>query len=126
MSDNETTGVGVTPPPATLLHMMTGYWISQTLYVAAKLGIADLLTEGPTSVANLAAATDTDACSLYRVLRPSPVSGSSPRRLPGTSPSPRSRRCCAPGRRTRCARSPSCTPRSTPAPGRDPLQRPDR
>ena len=29
--------------PQVLLHMITGYWISQAIYVAAKLGIADLL-----------------------------------------------------------------------------------
>ncbi len=38
------------PPPATLLQMMTGYWVSQALYVAAKLGVADLLVDGPRSV----------------------------------------------------------------------------
>jgi hypothetical protein len=35
------------PPPATLLEMMTGYWLSQALYVVAKLGVADLLVDGP-------------------------------------------------------------------------------
>jgi O-methyltransferase domain/Dimerisation domain len=69
MSDHETTGVETIPPPATLLHMMTGYWVSQAIYVAAKLGIADLLIEGPASSTDLAAATDTDARSLHRVLR---------------------------------------------------------
>jgi len=29
--------------------MATGYWVSQTVYVAAKLGIADLLEKGPPS-----------------------------------------------------------------------------
>ncbi len=69
MSDHETTGVGAIPPPAALLHMMTGYWVSQAIYVAAKLGIADLLADGPVGSAELAAATDTDARSLHRVLR---------------------------------------------------------
>jgi hypothetical protein len=49
--------------------MMTGYWVSQALYVAAKLGVADLLAEGPRPIEDLAAATQTDAPSLRRVLR---------------------------------------------------------
>jgi hypothetical protein len=49
--------------------MMTGYWVSQAIYVAAKLGIADLLAEGPRSAEELAAATQAHAGALYRVLR---------------------------------------------------------
>jgi hypothetical protein len=60
---------GASPPSATLLQMMTGYWVSQALYVAAKLGIADLRTDGPVECEDLAAATDTHAPSLWRVLR---------------------------------------------------------
>jgi DNA-binding IclR family transcriptional regulator len=37
--------------------------------VAATLGIADLLEEGPRSVDDLAEATGTDASALYRLLR---------------------------------------------------------
>ena len=47
------------PLPAALLQMMTGYWVSQALYVAAKLGVADLLVDGPQSVEHLAVATQT-------------------------------------------------------------------
>jgi DNA-binding IclR family transcriptional regulator len=53
----------------TLLHMVTGCWISQALYVAAKLGIADLLQAGPQSYVMLAEATQAHAGALYRVLR---------------------------------------------------------
>jgi Dimerisation domain len=45
------------PPPAALLQMMTGYWVSQALYVAAKLGVADLLIDGPRSIEHLAVAS---------------------------------------------------------------------
>ena len=45
------------------------YFISQMLYVAAKLGIADLLAEGPKDIATLATKTQTHAQSLYRLLR---------------------------------------------------------
>jgi cyclopropane fatty-acyl-phospholipid synthase-like methyltransferase len=48
---------------------MLGCLGSQVLYVPAKLGIADLLADGPKSVEELATATDTHAPSLYRVLR---------------------------------------------------------
>ena len=63
------TNVHVGVPPMALLHMVTGCWISQALYVAAKLGIADLLQEGPQSCTRLAEATQTHAGALYRVLR---------------------------------------------------------
>jgi hypothetical protein len=49
--------------------MVTGYWLSQAVYVAAKLGLADLLKDGPRSAADLASATGTHARSLYRLLR---------------------------------------------------------
>jgi hypothetical protein len=57
------------PSPAALLQMMTGYWISKAIYVAAKLGIADLLVDGPHGAEELAEATQTQASALYRVLR---------------------------------------------------------
>jgi hypothetical protein len=69
MSGDVAIGNGASPPPATLLQMMTGYWVSQALYVAAKLGIADLLADGPVDCEDLAAATGTHAPSLQRVLR---------------------------------------------------------
>lgn len=62
----ETTAV---PPQVALLQMMTGYWVSQSVYIAAKLGIADLLSAGPRHYEALAAATQTHAPSLYRLLR---------------------------------------------------------
>jgi O-methyltransferase/methyltransferase family protein len=53
----------------TLLQMITGYWVTQALYVAAKLGVADLLAAGPRPVEELAAATHSKAPLLRRVLR---------------------------------------------------------
>jgi hypothetical protein len=49
--------------------MATGYWVSQAIYVAAKLGIADLLKDEPQSCVALATATGTDAASLFRLMR---------------------------------------------------------
>src|ERR1700691_4065829 len=53
----------------TLLQMIWGIHISRAVYVAAELGIADLLADGPMSAADLARGTGTQAPSLYRVLR---------------------------------------------------------
>ena len=57
------------PLPPVLFQMATGYWLSEVIYVAAKLGIADLLESGPQSVVELAATTCSDSRSLFRVLR---------------------------------------------------------
>ena len=54
---------------AALRQLVNGFQVSQAIHVAAVLGIADLLAEGPRSSADLAAATDTHAETLYRVLR---------------------------------------------------------
>ena len=57
------------PPEAVLTQMITGSLGSQAVYVAAQLGIADLLIDGPRHVDQLAEAAGADAPSLYRVLR---------------------------------------------------------
>ena len=57
------------PPEAMLTQMITGSLGSQAIYVAAQLGIADLLVDGPKSVAVLAQESGSDTSSLYRVLR---------------------------------------------------------
>ncbi len=57
------------PGPPFLFQMASGYWLSQAVYVAAKLGIADLLESGPKSSGELAVATGCDPASLFRVLR---------------------------------------------------------
>jgi len=56
-------------PQETMNGLLTGYWNTQAVYVAAKLGIADLLVRGSRSVEDLAQATKTHAPSLYRLLR---------------------------------------------------------
>ena len=57
------------PPQAALYHLATGHYVSQALCLAAKLGIADLLNDGPRHAKDLAAATGTHAPSLNRVMR---------------------------------------------------------
>jgi len=56
-------------PQEQISRMLTGYWISQALYVAAKLGLADLLKDGPRTADDLARTTKTHPRSLYRLLR---------------------------------------------------------
>lgn len=51
-----------------LLQMIKGYWLSQCIYVAAKLGIADHLKKGSLSSIELASATQSDPESLHRVM----------------------------------------------------------
>jgi hypothetical protein len=38
------------PPPIALFRMITGYYVSRAIHVVAKLGIADLLSQGPRGV----------------------------------------------------------------------------
>ncbi|MEV0330270.1 methyltransferase [Micromonospora echinospora] len=57
------------PPPASLLDAASGFWRTHALGAVARLGVADQLTDGPRDVAALAAATDADEDSLFRVLR---------------------------------------------------------
>lgn len=57
------------PPQMVMMQMITGYWVSQSIYAAAKLGIADHLTNGEKSYTELAIATNTNEQSLYRLLR---------------------------------------------------------
>jgi hypothetical protein len=66
-------GIGRTskanPSPLALFEMATAYWLSQAIYVAAKLGVADLLKDGPQSCVALATSTGSDAPSLFRLMR---------------------------------------------------------
>ena len=50
-------------------QMISGYWVSQAIYVAAKLELADKLASGPKTISELARATNTHADSLFRMLR---------------------------------------------------------
>jgi hypothetical protein len=52
-----------------LLRLVNAYHVSQAIHVAAVLGIADLLEDGPRTSDDLAAATDTHPQTLYRLLR---------------------------------------------------------
>lgn len=58
------------PPPFAVLDLMLGSMVTQTIYVAAELGIADLLhTEGPLTAEEIARKVDADPASLDRLMR---------------------------------------------------------
>ena len=63
-----TSAGSVTELPA-LLQLASGYWISQAIYVAAKLGIADVLNGGPASGAQIASATEANEGAILRLMR---------------------------------------------------------
>ncbi len=61
--------VSLTLPQQVLGMAVLNDWIASSIQVAAFYGIADLLQDGPKSIADLAAATQTHPDSLYRLLR---------------------------------------------------------
>ena len=54
---------------AGLLRLIYGYQVSQAIHVAAVLGIADQLADGPRAVGDLASLTAMHAGALRRLLR---------------------------------------------------------
>jgi hypothetical protein len=56
-------------PQETMLSLISGFWIARSLYLAAQLGIADVFDDQPQPIAQLAAATNAEPRSLYRLLR---------------------------------------------------------
>jgi 2-polyprenyl-3-methyl-5-hydroxy-6-metoxy-1,4-benzoquinol methylase len=57
------------PPTIALFRMITGFYVSRAIHVAAQLGIADRLSQGPVHYEGLARDTATHAPSLNRMLR---------------------------------------------------------
>ena len=57
------------PPPAQMLELITGYWISKMVFVVARLGIADELRDGPRSAEAIAEAVGVHPRRLHRLLR---------------------------------------------------------
>jgi len=52
-----------------MAFILSSYWLSQCLYVLAKLKVYDILAVRAMTVREIAAAVDADPTSLYRVLR---------------------------------------------------------
>src|SRR5713101_5570678 len=61
--------VDLLAPSQQILKLLTGKFIAQAVSVAATLGIADRLADGPLTAEELAKATSTHKDSLYRLLR---------------------------------------------------------
>ena len=59
----------LTPAPAAMMEMIVATWTSQAITVAAQLGVADALANGPLSIEELAARVGADADALRRLLR---------------------------------------------------------
>src|SRR5262245_19309090 len=57
------------PPPVQMMQLLWGFQLSQALYVAAKLGVADELGEGPRPVDAIADAVGAQPELLARILR---------------------------------------------------------
>ena len=64
-----TEAVSPTADTMALLNLAAGGWIAQAVYVAAKLGIADILEHGPKRPAEIAAITGSDPHALHRLMR---------------------------------------------------------
>ena len=61
--------VGEPPPHAQLIQMGMGFIPARVLYLAAKMGLADLLAKEPKSAAELAGPTGTHERALHRLMR---------------------------------------------------------
>src|SRR6266508_4121167 len=61
-------GSGVSPSRQ-LMQMINGYMLSQVVHVAAKLGVADHLADGPKTSQVLSQEIAADPDALYRLLR---------------------------------------------------------
>ncbi|HVQ53077.1 MAG TPA: methyltransferase [Mycobacterium sp.] len=59
----------LSPAPAAIFEMILAGWTSQAITVAAQLGVADALADGPLPIDELAARVDADADALRRLLR---------------------------------------------------------
>src|SRR5262245_7834324 len=57
------------PAHVQIIQMGIAIWGARAVYAAARLGLADLLADGPRTAGELAASTGTHDRSLYRLLR---------------------------------------------------------
>jgi len=57
------------PPQAVMFELATGAWVAQAVQVAAELGIADALKDGPLRLEDLAARVGADPDALRRLMR---------------------------------------------------------
>jgi len=69
-SESDGAAVDARPPlPLVLYQLTTGTWVSQAISVAARLGVADALAQGPRSNDEIATSVGAHGPTLYRLLR---------------------------------------------------------
>jgi hypothetical protein len=69
MTNDPGAASGALPPHAQLIQMATASWVAAVVYAAAKLGLADHLSGGPRSAAELTRTMELHAPSLHRLMR---------------------------------------------------------
>ncbi len=57
------------PPPTASMQIITGFWVSSAIYVAAKLGLADHIGDNSIDTDELALRVGAHSGALYRLLR---------------------------------------------------------
>ena len=57
------------PPPAHMLQLIMGYWISQAVGTAARLGVSDQLVDSQKKSSEIAQAVGADPQALFRLMR---------------------------------------------------------
>jgi hypothetical protein len=57
------------PPQATIMQLSMGAMVTQAIYVAAKLGIADILADGEKPIDQISQDAGAHSLSLYRIMR---------------------------------------------------------
>jgi len=75
MNEHDESATPDISPSVTMVQMVRAFFLSRALYIAATLGLADLLKDEPKSSEELAQVTGTDASALYRLMRTLASSG---------------------------------------------------
>jgi DNA-binding IclR family transcriptional regulator len=57
------------PPPAMLMHLVAGKFVTQALAAAAELSVAEQLVDAPRTAQEIAETMGAHAPSLYRLMR---------------------------------------------------------
>lgn len=57
------------PPPAAIMHLVSGIWAAQAVAAFAELGVADELAQGARSAKDIAAKVGADPDALHRLMR---------------------------------------------------------
>jgi len=117
MSDSDIPRTVLTPEQVTLLQMVYGAQTAQIIYVATRLGVADILRDAQRTSSELAAAVGVDENALRRLLRALVSLGVCAEVEVNHFALPRSASISSQIDRTRCSRASSSTARCSSASG---------